>query len=136
MDEPTVQARPYWPQRQEFTVLVGYTALALVAAGIASVAGLGPAQGTLRVSFGVLLLFVVPGYAATLAFYPKTEDITRLERLALSLGLSIAVVLFAALIGNHVFGVPLTAEGIAFMVAAAVVLLLGIRTANDLLSKK
>lgn len=110
--------------------------MSLILAGIFSAAGIYDLTGTLRVMAGILLIFVLPGYAASLAVYPRVEDLSGIERLALSLGLSIAVVLFAILLANHVLGVPLTAEGITLTLIAAIVLLLIIRMAHDLVVKK
>jgi uncharacterized membrane protein len=45
-----------------------------------------------RIVLGLLFILFLPGYALVAALYPRKDDLEPLERLALSLGLSIAVV--------------------------------------------
>jgi uncharacterized membrane protein len=52
----------------------------------------------LRLLLGILFVFFVPGYVLQLAIFPRSEDLDGPERLALSFGLSIAVIPPMALI--------------------------------------
>jgi len=46
----------------------------------------------IRYMLGSLFVLFLPGYALIEALYPKEEDLSPLERLALSIGLSLALV--------------------------------------------
>jgi len=55
----------------------------------------------IRYMLGALLVLFLPGYALIETLYPKEEDLTPLERLALSIGLSLALVPLIGLILNY-----------------------------------
>jgi uncharacterized membrane protein len=62
----------------------------------------------LRILFGVPLILFIPGYALIAALFPKAKDIDGIERVALSFGLSIAVVPLIGLALNYTpFGIRL-----------------------------
>ena len=61
----------------------------------------------LRAILGVTLVFFLPGFAWTLVFF-RGRQINVIERIALSLGLSIAVVTLSILVLNVLFGVRIT----------------------------
>lgn len=62
-----------------------------------------------RIVLGLLQVLVLPGYALTSALFPRISDIDGVERLALTLGLSIAVVPLIGLILNYTpWGIRLT----------------------------
>ncbi len=76
------------------------TALALYAAE--------PPLLYLRYVFGIFYVLFLPGYVLVEALYPKGDELTPLERLALSLGLSLALVPLVGLILNYTpFGIRL-----------------------------
>lgn len=54
-----------------------------------------------RVAFGLPFVLFFPGYALIAALYPRRADLDGIERLALSLGLSLAVVPLIGLILNY-----------------------------------
>lgn len=56
--------------------------------------------GPLRIALGLLFIIFFPGYTLLSALFPKQDDLGNVERLALSLGLSIAVVPLIGLILN------------------------------------
>lgn len=65
-------------------------------------------SGSLRIIFGLLFVIFFPGYTLLSALFPKRHDLGGIERLALSLGLSIAVVPLIVLILNYTpFGIRL-----------------------------
>ncbi len=66
-------------------------AVALAGAFVATV------PGPLRVPFGLALCLFLPGYALVAALYPRTEALQWTERLALSIGSSIVVLVLVAL---------------------------------------
>ena len=54
-----------------------------------------------RYFFGAVSVLFIPGYALIEALYPKKEDLDGLERLALSIGLSLALVPLVGLLLNY-----------------------------------
>jgi hypothetical protein len=54
-----------------------------------------------RYVFGALSVLFLPGYTLIEALYPKKEDLDGLERLALSIGLSLALVPLVGLLLNY-----------------------------------
>jgi len=57
--------------------------------------------GPLRIALGLLLVIFFPGYTLLSALFPKRDDLSGIERVALSFGLSIAVVPLIGLILNY-----------------------------------
>lgn len=55
----------------------------------------------LRYMMGALFILYLPGYSLIEALYPKREDLQPLERLALSIGLSLALIPLVGLILNY-----------------------------------
>jgi hypothetical protein len=55
----------------------------------------------IRYMLGSLIMLFLPGYALVEALYPKEEDLSPLERLAFSIGLSLALVPLVGLILNY-----------------------------------
>ncbi|MEM3437498.1 MAG: DUF1616 domain-containing protein [Nitrososphaerales archaeon] len=55
----------------------------------------------LRYAFGSIFILYLPGYSLIEALYPRKEDLEGLERLALSIGLSLAIVPLVGLILNY-----------------------------------
>jgi uncharacterized membrane protein len=60
-----------------------------------------PVLTTLRYFLGTLYVLYLPGYVLVEALYPDERDLKPLERLALSIGLSLAVVPLIGLILNY-----------------------------------
>jgi uncharacterized membrane protein len=59
----------------------------------------------LRAILGVIIVFFLPGFAWTLALFKKLKNV---ERIALSVGLSIALVTLSVLVVNLLFKVRIT----------------------------
>jgi len=78
-------------------------AVLLVAASLLSVyfSGLTPILAASRIVFGSLFTLFLPGYSLIEALYPREEELAPLERLALSIGLSLAVVPLVGLVLNY-----------------------------------
>jgi uncharacterized membrane protein len=57
---------------------------------------------------GLPLVLFIPGYALSYAFFPKKKDIDLVERIALSLGLSIATIPLSVFFLNKLLKVPIT----------------------------
>jgi uncharacterized membrane protein len=65
-------------------------------------------ESFLRVLFGIPLVLFIPGYALIAALFPAARDIDGIERVALSFGLSIAIVPLTGLALNYTpFGIRL-----------------------------
>jgi len=54
-----------------------------------------------RIVLGLPLLLFLPGYSLVCVLFPKKEEMDRIERFALSIGLSIAVVVIIGLVLNY-----------------------------------
>jgi len=57
--------------------------------------------GPVRITLGLLFVFFFPGYTLLSALFPRRDDLGRTERVALSFGLSIAVIPLTGLILNY-----------------------------------
>ncbi len=75
--------------------------ISLVTVGVVIVL---PEITTLRVVFGIPFIILCPGYALVSFLWPKMDGIDLLERLALSFGLSIAIVVLIGLGLNYTPG--------------------------------
>ncbi|MEM2628158.1 MAG: DUF1616 domain-containing protein, partial [Ignisphaera sp.] len=69
----------------------------------------------------IAVLFL-PGYVTVEALYPREEDLTPLERLALSIGLSLAIVPLIGLVLNYTpWGIRLTPISMALTLYTTVI---------------
>ncbi|MEM3980832.1 MAG: DUF1616 domain-containing protein [Ignisphaera sp.] len=76
----------------------------------------------IRYVIGSLTVLFLPGYVTVEALYPKEDELTSLERLALSIGLSLAIVPLIGLILNYTpWGIRLTSVVIALIVYTMVI---------------
>ncbi len=68
-----------------------------------------PLDGSvLRILMGIIIILFLPGYSVTAAIFTKKGDIDGIERIALSIGLSVAVAPLLGLILNYTpFGIRL-----------------------------
>jgi len=58
-------------------------------------------SGALRIAFGLIFVLFFPGYTLIAALFPRKTSLGGIERLALSFGLSIAVVPLLGLLLNY-----------------------------------
>lgn len=66
-------------------------------------------ESPLRIALGLPFVLFFPGYTLIAALYPRRDDLDGIERLALSLGLSLAVVPLIGLVLNYTpWGIRLT----------------------------
>ena len=72
-----------------FILLLGLILLGLIALGVQ---GLPAPLPILRLLLGLLFVLFVPGYTLQAALFPRRDDLDGPERLALSFGLSIAII--------------------------------------------
>jgi len=83
---------------------LGFAIAALLVCGcLLSVyaSGLIPALAAPRIVFGSLFTLFLPGYSLVEALYPRGDELSPLERLALSIGLSLALVPLLGLLLNY-----------------------------------
>ena len=57
---------------------------------------------------GLPLVLFIPGYAISYAFFPKKKDLDLMERIALSFGLSFALIPLAVFFLNKFLKIPIT----------------------------
>jgi len=82
----------------------------------------------LRYVFGGLLILYLPGYALIEFLYPKKKDLEALTRIALSIGLSLAIVPLTGLALNYTpFGIRLPPVAISLTGITVILLFLGLR---------
>ena len=88
----------------------------------------------LRPILGFPLVFFVPGYVFVSALFPEKEELDTIERIALSIGLSIGIVIFTGFILNYTpFGIRVAP--ILFSLSAITLILTAISAVRRL-SKK
>lgn len=75
----------------------------------------------IRVILGFILMFFLPGFAWTLVFF-SGKQINIIERLALSLGLSIAVVTLSILALNRLIGLGITGSNAVLVIIAVTII--------------
>jgi uncharacterized membrane protein len=105
-------------------ILIGLILVALIAAGVRGLPSLLP---MLRLFLGLAFVLIVPGYTLQAALFPRAEELDGPERLALSFGLSVAVVPPIALVLDALpWGIRLwpivAAEGLFILACSAVAL--------------
>lgn len=66
----------------------------------------------LRVVFGLIFLFLVPGFAFSLVLFPKKDELSFIKRLSLSGAFSVMLDVIITLFIDIVLQVPTTAQNI------------------------
>jgi uncharacterized membrane protein len=80
---PEAPARAGSPGRRDLFAMAALVVLSLL---------VGEAPNVVRIPIGLLAVLLVPGYALTAVLFPSDEHVDGIERLALALGVSIALV--------------------------------------------
>lgn len=118
-DEGKAQLDDAWPVTKPFTRFLGlwerhlslYGSFVLAFATIVSIYVVPPDLPwvSIRWVLGSVFVLFVPGYATVEALFPKRGELDSLERFALSVGLSIAIVAFVGFLLNYTpWGIRLT----------------------------
>ncbi len=112
-----------------------FAVLAFVGAGIGALYGLSFID-VLRAIFTAMYVLFLPGYVVVRCFFDDLED--WIEKVAVSFGLSIAVVVLSVIIANLVFGIPINALTNFLIILAAMVItgIAKVITVNFQLKKK
>lgn len=84
----------------------------------------------IRLIFGTLFVLFLPGLAWSFVFFKKGE-IDVIERIALSFGLSIAIVPLTVFWLNYFLGVKITLLNVSLVILALIALALGIIKKRD-----
>jgi len=84
------------PTPTDLKLLIGFVMLASVFVLLPPLS-----ETPLRIVFGLPMVLFLPGYALIAALFPKKDDLDAIERIALSFGLSIAMVPLIGLILNY-----------------------------------
>ncbi|RLI78394.1 hypothetical protein DRP05_07415 [Archaeoglobales archaeon] len=79
-----------------------------------------------KVILGLIFLFFVPGYAITLALFPRKDELSLVEKIGFACALSIAADILTTLFIDVVFHVPTTASNIFFSLLTLTLIFLGI----------
>ena len=87
---------------------------------------------TLRAILGVVLVFFLPGFAWTLVFF---KGINAIERIALSVGLSIAAVTLSILALHILLDIRITGSNSLLIIIVITVIALAVYFVQRLLSK-
>jgi uncharacterized membrane protein len=87
----------------------------------------------IRAIIGILLVFFVPGYAWTLALFDKIKNV---ERIAISIGISIATVTLSILALNLFFHVKITGINALFTIIVITAIPLVIYLFKRLIKKR
>ena len=74
----------------------------------------------IRAILGVLFVFSLPGFAWTLVFF-RGKQINAIERIALSIGLSIAIVVLCVLFSNKLIGARVSGFNSVLIIIVAIV---------------
>jgi uncharacterized membrane protein len=77
-----------------------------------------------RVVFGLIFLFFVPGYAITLALFPRKDELSTVERIGFAGVLSIVADILTTLFIDLVLGIPTTGLNIFLALLTLTVVML------------
>jgi len=106
---------------RNLTIYVSF-AIALVTILAIYMTPVGNPLVVIRWIFGAIFVVFIPGFVATGALFPKIGDLNSLERFALSIGLSLALVMLVGLVLNYTLW-GITVSSTVFSLALVTVLL-------------
>ncbi|MEM4617514.1 MAG: DUF1616 domain-containing protein, partial [Ignisphaera sp.] len=90
-----------------------------------------------RYILGSISVLFLPGYVLIEALYPKEQDLSSLERLALSIGLSLAVVPLIGLLLNYTpWGIRLESVLISLTIFIAIMAIVASYRKYQILKKR
>jgi uncharacterized membrane protein len=102
---------------------VGFIIVSLMASSILFLLyGVNP-LAVMRVIFGLVFVMFLPGYILCRLMFPDDQEISGVERLGLSLGLSMPLSMSAALLADQFFKIPLTAWNIVAVIGILICIL-------------
>ena len=125
-------------QRLDYTLWY-WTSLTTLILAVISVytTNIIPGATILRVILGSIVVLFLPGYATIEALYPRDEELSSLERLALSIGLSLAIVPLIGLALNYTpWGIRLNPIVIALTIYTVTILTISSYRKYQLIEKQ
>jgi hypothetical protein len=132
--EKKIQVREHAPFQTLFAFAAAPSSLwywGAVAAAFFSLAFIFATSGLAlyaRYAFGGLLVLFLPGYSLIELLYPKKNELDGLTRFALSIGLSLALVIIVGLILNYTpFGIRLLPIAVSLSFTVVILLTLALR---------
>ena len=103
-----------------------YVALAaILIAAIATLFFKYPFLASLRAVFGLIYVLFLPGYVIARLFF---KDIDWIEKAALSLGLSIALVILSVMFSNMLLKIPITPLTNFFVILSVMIITILVKT--------
>ncbi len=84
----------------------------------------------IRLILGSIFVLLLPGFAWSFVFFKK-EEIDAIERLAISFGLSIAIVPLSVFWLNYFLGIKITLLNVSLVISGLIALALGIIKKRD-----
>jgi uncharacterized membrane protein len=70
----------------------------------------------IKIILGSVFILFLPGFSLSYALFPKKDEIDWIERLALSFGLSIAVIPLLVFYSNFIFGIKINLVTVSLIV--------------------
>jgi uncharacterized membrane protein len=110
--------------RGKMKIITSFMVAAILLAALLYVtSGIKP-QVTLRIVFGLVYILFLPGFILCWLIFPTNKEIKNVDRIGLSFGLSIPLVLLTVLMADSLLGFQLDSISIIYLIGILIVALL------------